>query len=276
MRKLLLTATLLVSATSLMHAASDESIVLSSSGERFNLSPVAGDGDCAFTAIGKSRAEVVEALKAAVETHDAAYKGFSERRNSMEALVASLSPGSSPAEAEAVLAQVEDFIASSRSLYPEDLDTMSPSILALSALRELESGIGAFTPEEFVIAQSALQSRINNMYYERYESFQTALREELQESGISSTVLTTREGMLRGIEEVFSKNAGRTSWLPMGLVFGINDHLRLNLAVWSSRDEPAGQVRLYQFAAPVGNIWDPSVVHVRWNGGHFDILNPVR
>ncbi len=63
MKNVLLTATLLLSTTSYINAAT----VASGSGQEFNVIAVPGDGDCAFTAIGKSRFEVVTALKDAVE-----------------------------------------------------------------------------------------------------------------------------------------------------------------------------------------------------------------
>lgn len=116
-----------------------------------------------------------------------------------------------------------------------------------------------------------LQSRIHNMYYERYEAFHAALKQELMESGVAKVNLANKADVLKGIDDVFAKNNGKASWLPMGLIFGVNERLDLNLAVWSSCDEPVGQVKLYQFSGD--NVWDPSVVHVRWNGGHFNRLS---
>lgn len=112
------------------------------------------------------------------------------------------------------------------------------------------------------------------MYYERYEAFQEALKQELKESGMSASRLNTKDDLKQSIEDVFAHNNGSSSWLPMGLIFGVQERLGLNLAVWSSRDEPAGKVKLYQFSAPSDNVWHPSVVHVRWSGNHFDILSP--
>lgn len=277
MKKILLTATFLLSTTSLMHAANSElPLVSGTDGSHFTVTTVSADGDCAFNAIGKSRAEVVSALKTAINQHDAAYRQFEGARRSIHSMVAALSYGSSTETINETLNEVDAFIANSAANYNSSPDVRSPSVLAAESLAEFRFGLETSSSEEsFVAAQRMLQSRIQNMYYERYEAFQEALRQELQESGIHPKSLSTREDLIRGIDSVFSTNTGRSSWLPMGLIFGVQEHLGLNLAVWSSRDEPGGSVRLYQFSAPDGNVWDPSVRHVRWNGNHFDILNPV-
>ncbi len=264
MKNTLLTATLLLSATSIVNAES----VVTNSGDQFDVIAIAGDGDCAFNSIGQNRAEVVAALKSAVEDHDAAYKEFDASRGALHDAVAGLTPDSS--NIEAVLSDVESFIAASASQYAADPDVRSPSKLAESAVAEFRAGLGSFSADDFRQAQLLLQSRLHNMYYERYEAFQEALKQELIDSGVSKVNLATKAGVLKGIDDVFAKNSGQASWLPMGLVFGVNERLGLNVAVWSSRDEPAGQVKLYQFSG--NNVWDPSVIHVRWNGGHFDRL----
>jgi hypothetical protein len=264
MNKALLTTTILLSASSINNAES----VVTNSGEQFDVTPIAGDGDCAFNAIQKSRADVVAALKSAVNDHDAAHKGFDASRKALHDAVAGLTPNSS--NIDAVLSDVESFIAASAPQYAADPDVRNPSKLAESAVAEFRAGLGSFSEEEFHQARLLLQSRIHNMYYERYEAFQEALKQELMESGISKVNLENKAGVLKAIDDVFAKNNGKASWLPMGLIFGVNERLGLNLAVWSSRDEPAGKVKLYQFNG--NNVWDPSVIHVRWNGGHFDRL----
>lgn len=277
MKRLLLTATFLLSTTSLMHAASSElPLVSGTDGSRFTVTAVSGDGDCAFNAIGKSRSEVVSALKAAINQHDAAYRQFDGTRTSIHSMIAALSYDASSESINAALQEVEAFIANSSSYYSSSPEVRSPSVLAAEALADFRESLETSPSEEsFVAVQRMLQSRIQNMYYERYESFQEALRQELQESGVHSKALSTREDLIRGIESVFATNTGRSSWLPMGLIFGVQEHLGLNLAVWSSRDEPSGTVRLYQFSAPDNNVWNSSVRHVVWNGHHFDILTPV-
>jgi hypothetical protein len=270
MKKVLLTATLLLSTTSYINAET----VASGSGQEFDVISVPGDGNCAFTAIDRSRDEVVAALQAAVQDNEDVYKGFYASRSSLHDAVAGLNHASSAGDVNAVLAQVDSFVSSSSSQYATDPDYRSPSKLAEAALAEFRSGLGSFSAEDFVSARRLLQSRIENMYFERYEAFQTALKEELIESGVSASKLNTKAELSQGITDVFAKNNGRSSWLPMGLIFGVQERLGLNLAVWSSRDEPTGKVQLYQFSAPADNVWDPSVVHVRWSGGHFDVLKP--
>ena len=270
MKKVLLTATLLLSTTSYINAET----VASGSGQEFDVISVPGDGNCAFTAIGKSRDEVVAALQAAVQDNEDVYKGFNASRSSLHDAVAALNVATPGGSVNAILDQVDAFIASSSSHYVADPASRSPSKLAEAALAEFRSGIGSFSAEDFVSARKLLQSRIENMYFKRYEAFQTALKEELMESGMSASKLNTKAELSQGIADVFAKNNGSSSWLPMGLIFGVQERLGLNLAVWSSRDEPAGKVKLYQFSAPADNVWDPSVVHVRWSGGHFDVLKP--
>lgn len=262
MKNTLLTATLLLSATSIVNAES----VVTNSGEQFEASAIAGDGDCAFNSIGKTREEVVAALKSAVEDHDAAYKGFDASRGALHDAVAGLSQYSS--NVETVLSDVDSFIAASASQYAADSDFRSPSKLAESAVAEFRAGLGSFSADDFLQARLLLQNRLLNMYYERYEAFQEALKQELMESRVLEVNLSTKAGVLKGIDDVFAKNNGQASWLPMGLVFGVNERLGLNVAVWSSRNEPAGQLKLYQFSG--NNVLDSSVVHVRWSGGHFD------
>ncbi|MDP3936309.1 MAG: hypothetical protein Q8Q56_04925 [Alphaproteobacteria bacterium] len=270
MKKVLLTATLLLSTTSYINAET----VASGSGQEFDVISVSGDGNCAFTAIGKSRDEVVAALQSAVQDNEDAYKGFNASRSSLHDAVAALSVATSVDAVNGVLDQVASFISSSSGSYMSDPDYQSPSKLAEAALAEFRLGLGSFSEEDFVLARKLLQSRIENMDYERYEAFQVALKEELKESGMSVSNLSTKAGLSQSIADVFAHNNGRSSWLPMGLIFGVQERLGLNLAVWSSRDEPAGKVKLYQFSAPSDNVWDPSVVHVRWSGGHFDRLSP--
>ena len=270
MKKVLLTATLLLSATSYVNAET----AVANTGETFDVSPVSGDGSCAFTAIGKSRDEVVSALQAAVQDNEDAYKVFNTSRSSLHEAVSALTPESSVDSVNAVLAQLDSFISSNASQYVSDPDYRNPSKLAEAALAEFRSGLGSFSAEDFISARKLLQSRIENMYYERYEAFQIALKEELKDSGMSASELSTKAGLSQSIADVFAHNKGKSSWLPMGLIFGVQERLGLNLAVWSSRDEPAGKVKLYQFSAPSDNVWDPSVVHVRWSSGHVDILSP--
>jgi hypothetical protein len=267
MKKVLLTAALLLSTTYNVKAAT----VTSDSGQEFDVVSVPGNGNCAFTSIGKSRDEVVAALKASVKENEGVYKSFNASRSSIHTAVAALRPEASANSVEAVLAQVDSFISSSAAMYVSDPDYRSPSKLATAALSEFRSGLGSFSEAEFVSARKLLQSRIENMYFERYEAFQVALKEELKESGVNASNLSTEAGLLQSIDTVFAKNTGRSSWLPMGLIFGVQERLGLNLAVWSSRGEPAGSVKLYQSSADVA---DPSVIHVRWNGGHFDVLKP--
>lgn len=270
MKNVLLTATLLLSTTSYINAAT----VVSGSGQEFDVIAVPGDGNCAFTAIGKSRSEVVAALKDAVESNYAAYGGFEAARSSLHDEVAALSSAMSLESVSAVLAQAEDFINNSASQYSTDPGARTPSVLAHEALVEFRSGLGSFSAEDFVSARKLLQNRIENMYYERYEAFQEALKQELKESGMSASSLNTKAELKQSIEDVFAHNKGKASWLPMGLIFGVQERLRLNLAVWSSRDQTPGYVGLYQFSAPGNNVGDSSVRHVVWNGGHFDILSP--
>ena len=270
MKNVLLTATLLLSTTSYINAAT----VVSGSGQEFDVIAVPGDGNCAFTAIGKSRSEVVAALKDAVESNYAAYGGFEALRSSLHDEVAALSSAMSQESVSAVLAQAEDFINNSASQYSTDPGARTPSVLAHEALVEFRSGLGSFSAEDFVSARKLLQNRIENMYYERYEAFQEALKQELKESGMSASSLNTKAELKQSIEDVFAHNNGKASWLPVGLIFGVQERLRLNLAVWSSRDQTPGYVGLYQFSAPGNNVGDSSVRHVVWNGGHFDILSP--
>lgn len=270
MKKLLLTATLLLSATSIYAAA--EPTVIGSGGERFSVTPVAGDGNCAFTAIGKSRTEVVAALKDAVEDNYAAYKEFNNSRRAMHDLVKALSFGSSVDMINSVLSQVESFIVENAAQYSSNPEDRTPATLAFEELVSFRSELGSFSAGSFDVSKRFLQSRIENMYYARYEAFQEALRKELQESGMPQSRLSSKAELKQSIEDVFARNNGRASWLPMGLISGVHERLGLNLAVWSSRDQTPGRVSLYQFSAPGDNVMDPSVRHVVWNGSHFDIL----
>lgn len=270
MKNVLLTATLLLSTTSYINAAT----VVSDSGKEFDVIAVPGDGNCAFTAIGKSRSEVVAALKDAVESNYVAYGGFEAARSSLHDAVAALSSETPLGSVNAILSQAEDFINNSASQYSTDPRARTPSVLAHEALVEFRSGLGSFSAKDFVSAKKLLQSRIENMYYERYEAFQVALKQELTDSGMSAARLNTKAELKQSIEDVFEHNTGKSSWLPMGLIFGVQERLRLNLAVWSSRDQTPGYVGLYQFNAPGNAVWDSSVRHVVWNGGHFDILSP--
>lgn len=273
MKKLLITATFLLSATSLTQASAVEPSVISNNGERFNVTPVSGDGNCAFTAIGKSRAEVVSALRDTVEDNYAAYESFNNSRQGIHDLVTGLSLDSSVDTINSVLSQVESFVMDNASQYSSDPAARTPSVLAYEELLSFREGLGSFSASDFERAKQLLQSRILNMYYEKYEAFQAALRKELQESGISEErQMDTKANLKQSIEDVFARNKGKSSWLPMGLIFGIHERLGLNLAVWSSLAQTPGQVKLYQFTAPGDNVMDPSVRHVVWNGSHFDIL----
>lgn len=272
MKNLVLTATLLLSATSLTQASAVEPSVIGNNGERFAVTPVVGNGNCAFTAIGKSRAEVVAALRDAVEDNYAAYESFNNSRAAIHEAVSVLNIDSSVDTVNSILAQVEAFVIDNASQYSADPAARTPATLAFEELISFREGLGSFSDSDFESAKRFLQSRIQNMYYEKYESFQAALRKELQESGISEAHLGTKANLKQGIEDVFAHNNGSASWLPMGLIFGVQERLGLNLAVWSSRDQTPGRVSLYQFSAPGDNIMDPSVRHVVWNGSHFDIL----
>lgn len=272
MKKVLLTATLLLSATSVM-VAENSPIILSTTGEEFSVQAVSGNGDCAFTSLGKTRAEVTSALRDAVEDNFVAYASFDASRSGLHDLVAGLSKDSPVHTLISALNQVELFINDSSSQYSMDPSARTPSVLAYEALADFRAGLGSFSDEQFASAKRMLQSRILNMYYERYEAFQEALKQELIESGISPSNLTTKANLKQSIDDVFAKNTGKSSWLPMGLIFGVQERLGLSLAVWSSKDQTPGYVSLYQFSDE-GNkdLKDPSVRHVVWNGGHFDVL----
>lgn len=136
MKKVLLTATLLLSTTSYINAET----VAAGSGQEFDVTSVSGDGNCAFTAIGKSRAEVVAALKDAVDANYAAYGGFEAVRGSLHKAVEALSFSSSEESVNAVLDQVDSFINSSASQYSTDPGARTPSVLASEALAEFRSG----------------------------------------------------------------------------------------------------------------------------------------
>lgn len=272
MKKVLLTATLLLSTTSVMFAESAPTL-FGNNGEQFNVQAVSGDGDCAFTSIGKSRAEVTAALRDAVEANFDAHGRFDASRNAIHDMVAGLNINSSVLTIKGSLNQVEAFINDSASQYSMDPSERTPSVLAYEALASFRDGLGSFTDEQFASAQRLLQSRILNMYYERYEAFQVALKQELMESGISASKLNTKADLKQSIDDVFAKNTGKSSWLPMGLIFGVQESLGLSLAVWSSKDQTAGYVSLYQFSDEgTKDLDDPSVRHVVWNGGHFDRL----
>lgn len=272
MKKVLLTATLLLSTTSVMNATNLPTVI-GTNNEQFGVQSVSGDGDCAFTAIGKSRFDVTAAFKAEVDANFEALKNFDKSRSSMHDLVKGLAKGTPDVTMNDVLKQVGSFIDDSASKYSKDPSERRPSVLANQALTDFKSGIGSFTDEEFGSAKLMLQSRILNMYYERYEAFQEALKQELMESGVSSSNLTTKAGLLQSIDTVFSKNKGQSSWLPVGLIFGVQERLGLSLAVWSSKDQAPGHVSLLQFSDEGSkDLTDPSVRHVVWNGGHYDQL----
>ncbi len=165
-----------------------------------------------------------------MEDNYAAYGGFEAARGSLHNAVAALNAATPLGEINAVLSQVEEFINSSASQYSTGPGVRTPSVLAYEALADFRSGLGNFSAEDFVTARKLLQSRIENMYYERYEAFQEALKQELKESGISTSKLNTKADLIQSIEDVFAHNNGRSSWLPMGLIFGVQERLGLNLA----------------------------------------------
>jgi hypothetical protein len=291
MKKVLLTATLLLSTTSVMNALtlpqvsldelglssldkdSSTPIIIGSNGLKFGVQSIPGNGDCAFVSLGKSRAEVTAALRDAVEEHYAAHGSFDASRSSMLDLVEGLNINSPLHSFASVLNQVEAFIADSASQYSMDPSARTPSVLAYEAFANFKDGLGSFSNEQFASAKRLLQSRILNMYYERYEAFQAALKQELIESGMSPSKLNTKADLKQSIDNVFAKNTDKSSWLPMGLIFGVQERLRLSLAVWSSRNQTPGYVSLYQFSDEgTKDLDDPSVRHVVWNGGHFDQL----
>lgn len=274
MKHLVFTATLLLSATSLIQAASNDITVTDGNGKKFKVQPVAGDGDCAFTAIGKSRLDVVTALKAAVDDHGHRYEAFDKDRDLLHDSVMSLVSHSPSEVIDDVLSKVQTFILDAAGEYTGNPNILTPSMLADDALAEFRSAIQSGSAADFVTAQRVLQNRIHNMYYERYEAFETALKQELQESGVKPVDLKTKAQLKSAIDHVFKINTGKSSWLPMGLIFGVQERLGLNLAVWSSQDQSNGQVKLYQFSAPNSNVWDASVQHIVWRGGHFDRLLP--
>lgn len=272
MKKVLLTATLLLSTTSVMKAENIPT-VLGNNGEKFSVQPISGNGDCAFTSLGKTRVEVAAVLRDAVEDNFAAHASFDASRNSMHDLVAGLNKDSPLHLVGSVLGQVETFIGNSASQYSMDPSERTPSVLAYETLADFRAGLEAFSDEQFASAKRMLQSRILNMYCERYEAFQEALKQELVESGISPSKLTTKANLKQSIDDVFAKNTGKSSWLPMGLIFGVQERLGLSLAVWSSKDQTPGYVSLYQFSDDdKKELTDPSVRHVVWNGNHFDVL----
>lgn len=293
MKKVLLTATLLLSTTSVMNAltlsqysaeemgvsSSDKNlctpIIIGSNGLTFNVQTVSKNGDCAFVSLGKSRAEVTAALRDAVEEHYAAHGTFDASRSSMHDMVAGLNRDSSVLITTLALNEVEAFIADSAFQYSTDPSARTPSVLAYEALADFRDGLGSFSDEQFASAKRMLQSRILNMYYERYEAFQVALKQELMDSGISASKLSTKADLKQSIDDVFAKNIVKPLWLPMGLIFGVQERLGLSLAVWSSRNQTPGYVSLYQFSDEgTKDLDDPSVRHVVWNGDHFDILSP--
>jgi hypothetical protein len=293
MKTVLLTATLLLSTTSVMNAFTIQQnsaheigvsfldkglgtpIIIGSNGLTFNVQPILGNGDCAFVSLGKSRSVVTAALKDAVEGNFSAHGSFDASRSSVHDMVADLNKDSSVHLYTSVLDEVEAFIADSASQYSMDPSAHTPSVLAHEALSDFRSGLGSFSDEQFVSAKRILQSRILNMYYERYEAFQVALKQELMDSGISASKLNTKADLKQSIDDVFAKNTGKSSWLPMGLIFGVQERLGLSLAVWSSRNQTPGYVSLYQFSDEgTKDLDDPSVRHVVWNGDHFDILSP--
>lgn len=274
MKKIITTTALLLSATTLTKVnASPQTAIL---GTDFNVTHVAGDGNCGFSSIGKSRAEVTAALKAAVSENFDAYRTFDQRRSQLHNLVAGLSADTDPTAIGNAFVQVQTFINSSSGVSSSPSAATSPSTLANQALAEFRDVLEGRSNQSFSDAQRVLQSRIQNMYYERYEAFQVALKEELIASHLSASNLESKAGLLSAIDRVFARNTGKASWLPVGLIFGVNDRLGLNLAVWSSRGAPADTVTLYQFSSPSGNVWDPSVRHVVWNGSHVDILQSTR
>jgi hypothetical protein len=192
----------------------------------------------------------------------------------MHAMVAGLNRDSSVLTTKLALNQVEAFIADSASKYSMDPSARTPSVLAYEALASFRDGLGSFSDEQFASAKQMLQSRILNMYYERYEAFQVALKQELMESDVSPSKLSTKADLKQSIDKVFAKNTGKSSsWLPMGLMFGVHERLGLSLAVWSAKDQTPGYVSLYQFSDEgTKDLDDPSIRHVVWNGGHFDQL----
>lgn len=270
MRKLFVSASILLSSTALSGLFASGAVVVSPEGQQFSVAHVAGNGNCAFDAIGKTRAEVVVALTEAVKEYYDVSRAFDQERSALHDKVAKLSVASSASEIANVSQQVQNFINTSAAFYSTDPNERTPAVLASEALLDFKSKVVG-SENEFKEAQRSLQSRIQNMYYERYEAFQLALKEELQESGVKTGNLSTKTGLIKAISEVFSKNSGKSSWLPMGLVMGVNERLGLNLSVWSSRGEPTGKVRLYQTSALSP---ESPMVHVVWDGGHFDILTP--
>lgn len=260
--KYLMIVTLLLVSTPLTYAATAQPIVSGHNGERFTIQSVPGDGNCAFSAIGKTRKEVVDALTAMVEAHDEAYRSFSQARQSLLQTLKDLTNESSSETMMEILIHVRLFLTEST---PE----------SKQALTEFQDGIGTFAAEAFNTAKQALMTHIENIYYEPYEAFYIALMNELHESGIKPDRVRSTLDLKKAIEAVFAHNSTRRSWLPMGLIFSIHEQLGLNLAIWSSRGESSGKVRLYQFTAPDGNLWDASVRHVIWSGNHFNVLIPA-
>ncbi len=271
MKKTLLSAAILLSTTTLTKIEATESTVITPTGESFSVTHTSTiAGNCAFDAIGKSRIEVVSALTAYIEEHHLAHSTFDTSRTLLHKQILQLGPNTQVEDISTTLANVEDFINSAASMYSTDPSARTPSVLASEALTDFRIKTTA-TKSEFKDAQSMLQSRILNMYYEKYEAFQVALKEELISSGINDSKLTSEPALIKAVSDVFSKNNGKKSWLPMGLVVGINDKLNLNLSVWSSKNEPTGKVRLYQTSTV---DTESPMIHVVWNGNHYDVLTP--
>lgn len=235
------------------------------SSQIFTLERVPGDGNCAFNAIGCSRAEIVTALTQHVMEY-----GQAERAQEVLSLLNFNSSDDAVASAVSLAETLVNNIGLYYSAHPEE------ETLATEASAALEAFRGQMLMRNSALFQTeldALRESIRVAYADRYDGFNVALISELMESGLSIGQLDTPEQIVAAIERVFARNAGVASWLPVGLIFGVSERLNLDLAVWSTRGAAAGQVVLYQTNALTDEGWRAGVRHVVWHGNHYDRLH---
>jgi predicted small metal-binding protein len=236
----------------------------SDAGQRFNLERVRGDGNCAFNAIGCSRAEVVTALTQHVMEHEQAQQA--------QAILSMITNNSSDAAVVSAISLADTLVANIGLHYSSNPGAVTLATRASNALDAFRGQMHVRNLSSFDTQLNDLRQALQAAYADRYDGFNVALISELAESGLAVGELNTATQIVAAIERVFARNAGVGSWLPVGLIFGVAERLNLHLAVWSTRGTASGQVVLYQTNALGEGGWHERVRHVVWHGNHYDRL----
>jgi hypothetical protein len=247
-----------------------DKIVQTEDGRRFLYINIKADGDCGFYSLGIPRSQFVGAIVEYIEKHDENYRIFLSER---EALVNLLSVFVAKENLEVINSQFESL---KKKADASNLERVNKNWN--EAYKNLLDNYDTLAENERLELQKTLCSVLGSVSYPGYEAFLEPLRNELISSDVDQSNLDTKNGLIDGVEKVFGKNAGRGSWLPVGLIPMVKDKYRLRYNIWWY--PPDGSLKntaklIFSSRNNGEPVNDPKVRNIFYTGYHYDLLIPL-